>query len=403
MGGWMNVNPIAPRDENWKYTNLAPLFRKKFSVNHSTNSTLEYAKITPYLLQDCWHMVMVDGVYQPDFSSSELQEFCEFYGDSFGYQNKEQVKIDFAQHKLAELNHENARSGVGIVVKKGIKLAKPLQLLFMTTQENSITHYQNYIELQENATADILEHYVTLYASLEYCNNIVNHIFCAKGAQLTHYKLQNESSKSYHIAGTHSTALVDANYTMHNFSLGALVTRNDIVANLNASHSSANLYGIYYPINNQHIDNHTQINHNHANTTSDELYKGIADDQGRAVFRGKVVVKEGAFHSDAAQANHNLLLSNDAEIDPQPVLEIYNDDVKCSHGATISDLNESEIFYLTSRGMSEQNARTILLYNFLSTLFCDLKHSQLVEQLKQLVLQKIARHEDITYLKEVIV
>ncbi|HKK14379.1 MAG TPA: Fe-S cluster assembly protein SufD, partial [Gammaproteobacteria bacterium] len=202
----------------------------------------------------------------------------------------------------------------------------------------------------------------------EYLTNMITEVVAEPGAVIEHYKLERESPKGYHVAGTHVHQDRDSRYTSHHVTLGGRLVRNDIRADLAAEGADCTLNGLYVIGGRQHVDNHTRIDHRAPHTTSREWYKGVLDGRSRSVFDGRVVVHPDAQKTDARQTNNNLLLSRDAEADSKPQLEIYADDVKCSHGSTVGQLDRDSLFYLRSRAIDEQSARNVLVYAFAADL-----------------------------------
>jgi Fe-S cluster assembly protein SufD len=208
----------------------------------------------------------------------------------------------------------------------------------------------------------LIESFINL-THQSYLSTSVSEIFLAENAQLQLYKTQQESHQAYHFGGHYVHQSAQSKLTHHNFALGSLLARHEIISDLECS-AECELNGLYLGMQRQHLDNFTRIHHKHPNGISREFYKGILNDNARGVFQGRIVVAENAQKIDSQMTNRNLLLSNHAEIDTKPQLEIYADDVKCSHGVTVGQLDEKSIFYLKSRGIDEQSAKHILTYAF---------------------------------------
>ena len=206
----------------------------------------------------------------------------------------------------------------------------------------------------------------------------------AQNADLTLYKMQCESEKAYHFGGTYVKQARDARFTHHNFAFGGLLARCDIHTDLDHA-SECELNGLYLGVKRQHIDNHTRINHLKPNAISREFYKGVLDDRARGVFQGRVIVAEDAQKTDSQMNNRNLLLSDDAEVDTKPQLEIYADDVKCGHGVTVGQLDEKSIFYLQSRCIDEETARNMLTFAFANEMVDKIK----IKSLHDMVLEQV--------------
>jgi Fe-S cluster assembly protein SufD len=240
----------------------------------------------------------------------------------------------------------------------------------------------------QGSIATIVESYASVNESV-YLNNAVTEVIAQQDAVVTHYRLQQESEQAFHIATTQVFQERGSNYTSYAISLGAQLARHD----LNVKHGDQNIEttidGLYVVTGNQHCDNHTSMDHAHPHCTSHQVYKGILDGKGRAIFNGKVFVREGALLTDAHQLNKNLLLSPDAHVDTKPQLEILADDVKCSHGATVGQLEDEELFYLAARGISPERARALLTYGFAEDIISKIKLASVHKKLDQAVLDKL--------------
>jgi len=231
------------------------------------------------------------------------------------------------------------------------------------------------------ADIKVIETFVGL--DIAYLSAAVTEVFVGVNADVTLYKMQCESNKAYHFGGIYVKQAKHARFIHHNFAFGGLLARCDIHTDLDLA-SECELNGLYLGVNRQHIDNHTRINHLKPHGISRELYKGVLDDRARGVFQGRVIVAEDAQKTDSQMNNRNLLLSNDAEADTKPQLEIYADDVKCAHGVTVGQLDEKSIFYLQSRCIDQETARNMLTFAFANEMVDKIKiksvHDQALEQ-----------------------
>ncbi len=223
----------------------------------------------------------------------------------------------------------------------------------------------------------------------EYFNNTVTEIVTAKGARLEHYKLQQEGPRGFHIGNTSVRQHRDSQLASHAISLGGALIRNDIDTELAEEGANVLMNGLYMAAGHQHVDNHTCISHAKPHTTSTEHYRGVLDGHARGVFNGRVVVQPRAQKTEARQANANLLLSDDAEVDTKPELEIYADDVKCSHGASVGQLDENMLFYLRSRAIEEKTAKGLLTFAFADEVIKDIKFAPIRERLESVVVGKL--------------
>jgi Fe-S cluster assembly protein SufD len=252
--------------------------------------------------------------------------------------------------------------GLYLQLADGAALDRPLHLLFITAG-SGMAHVRNLVRLGQGSEATIIEHYVGTDDS-QALTTAVTEVQAAAGARLMRGKLQQESAAGYHIGGFYLDQARDSHALLHAVDLGGRLVRNDTHSRLAGAGAEVQLHGVYAPAGRQHMDNHTRIDHLQPQGTSRETYKGVLDGHGRGVFNGKIVVHPGAQKTDSAQTSAALLLSRNAEVDAKPELEIYADDVKCAHGATVGQLDEAAIFYLQSRGVDAATARSILTYSF---------------------------------------
>ena len=253
--------------------------------------------------------------------------------------------------------------GVVIELSRNAVVDLPIHLLYLASQPETSVHYRNLIVADENAQATVVEHYAGSEGA-SYLTNAVTTIIGGANSNVQHYKLQQESVKAFHVAGIHATQARDSRFTSHSIALGGAIARNDITSRLAAEGAECTLNGLYMVGGRQLVDHHTRIDHAKPRGTSREFYRGVLDGAARGIFNGKVVVHPDAQHTDAEQSNHNLLLSKAAEVDTKPQLEIFADDVRCNHGATVGQLDDNMMFYLRSRGIEADVAKALLIYAF---------------------------------------
>lgn len=261
---------------------------------------------------------------------------------------------------LAALNTALFRDGLMIEVAAGVTLDEPLYVVMGSTADDP-SYNRLLVQLGAGSRATIIEHHASVGSSV---SNSMTEIACGGDSHLTYAKLQAESASATHLASQHVAMERGARAELLHIDLGAKLARNDLHIELSGDGAEASAHGLFFADGSRHLDNHTRIDHRGSRTRSRELYRGIADGQGRGIFNGKVIVHAGAIKSDAHLSNQNLLLSRTAEIDTKPELEIYTDDVKCSHGATTGQLDANSIFYLRSRGIPEIEARRMLIAAF---------------------------------------
>ncbi|NOQ34943.1 MAG: Fe-S cluster assembly protein SufD [Methylococcaceae bacterium] len=355
------------REEEWRYTNVSAIEKKRFKPVEKTG-TINENLLKTYRLDDAWTMVFVDGYFSPEHSHtsglsdevelSSIADILETQAEKLKPYLGQAVSND--EHNFVAFNTAWFNDGVFLNIPAKQVLSKPIQLLHIVSQPDALVTTRNIIVAGKHSESEIIE---TFIGENAYLNAAVNEVFVEENAALTLYKLQSESTKSYHFGGTYVKQQPNSRFNHNSFSFGALLARNDVHTDLETA-SECSLNGLYLGVKRQHIDNHTRINHNKPHGISREFYKGILDNRARGVFQGRVVVVEDAQKTDSEMNNRNLLLSNDAEVDTKPQLEIYADDVKCAHGVTVGQLEEKSIFYLQSRGVDEETARNVLTFAF---------------------------------------
>ena len=358
------------KDENWKYTNLRSVTKSAYEFSDETEEKVSEVPAIPDL--DSIRLVFVDGLLQRSLCndsdlpagvlvselSTAVNERAELLQDKLG------SLLPGEPHGFLFLNGAFLNSGVVIEIADDVTLEKPIELLYLCSgAAERIVQPRNLVVAGACSRAQIIERAVGLQQS-RYLNNSVTEIFVGPRAELELSRVQEESAKATHIAGVFSSQKADSVLTVNTVALGGQLIRNDIHLSLDEPGATCHLNGLSVTDGRQHVDNFTQINHQVEQCTSRELFKGVLDGRSRNVFHGRIVVAKDAQQTDSEQQNQNLLLSRDAEIDTKPQLEIYADDVKCSHGATVGQLDENSLFYLRSRGIEEHTARGMLTYAF---------------------------------------
>lgn len=380
--------------EDWKYTDLTPLNSHVFECSLKKDS-LDKKSVSPFLLDANYSsMIFINGHYYPDLSSlkqhsdkvlvSSLSSAIHY--DPAAIETLLANDLPFSNATINALNAAFINDGCIIKLPDNEILDQPIQLLFIATSAHhveSMHHLRNYILMGKNTKASIIEHYVNL-TDTPYLRTVRNDFILQENAAVQHIKLQQESHHAYHISTTHAHLQKNSCINSFYIDLGGKMVRNDFNALLDGEGASCTLKGIYLATGKQHIDNHSKIIHAKPHTNSDEYFKGIIHDRARAVFNGKVLVEKDAQKSCAHQRNKNLLLSDKAEIDTKPQLEIYADDVQCSHGATVGQLDEIALFYLQSRGIGREAAKTLLTYGFLKDLVNQIELAPLKQRLNEL-------------------
>ncbi|RLA00746.1 MAG: Fe-S cluster assembly protein SufD [Gammaproteobacteria bacterium] len=386
----------AKKVEDWKYTSLWALAQQSSSHDADKFSLDAQQCDQIALLVDAYRLGIVDGEFSQGLSSVDaLPAGLSITSLSTSLTNVEHVlgkQVDLAKAGLTALNTMLMNEGVVVTVATDVHIEKPIELLVINSgnTEGLATHLRNVITLERNSKATIIEHYVGL-SDDNYFTNVVTEVVLAEKAELNHYKLQQESKNAFHIATLAAKQAANSQWKTNNISLGAKLARNDVHSQLLGEQAHVVMDGLYLVNNDQHIDNHTRIDHGVPNTTSEELYKGVLEDNSHAVFNGKVIVHKDAQKTDANQQNHNLLLSRGCEIDSKPEMEIYADDVKCGHGSTVGQINENQLFFLRARGLDEVSARSLLTYAFAVDVLERIPYEDIRQALSVVIEQRLPR------------
>jgi Fe-S cluster assembly protein SufD len=357
----------SARDEAWKYTSAASLEKRGFRPAMSTTS-LDALALEQLLIPglDCPRAVFVNGRFAAGLS--KLPKGVRVVAAGVADERLRallKAPEGWEDDVFLNLNTALFQDALIIELAPDTKLDGPFGLLHVSMPggEPASHHLRCVLKLGAHTQASFIERYVGLDDARHFTNSAMQ-VHLAAGAQLTHVRLQEESPQAFHVGRVLVRQAADSRYLSHNIQTGAAWARLDLATGLEAPGASTELNGLYAVNGRRHLDNHTHIDHLAPHTSSRELYRGVLDGHGRAVFNGKVRVEKHAAKTDSAQANHNLLLSPGAEIDTKPELEIYADDVKCAHGATIGQLDEQQLFYLRSRGLDADTARALLVGAF---------------------------------------
>jgi Fe-S cluster assembly protein SufD len=357
------------RDEEWKYTDLSALTARSFmqvpgDVQAATTEPLPHHALFDDL--GGHRLAFVDGRHAPGLSSiGPLPGGVRI--ESLGAAllrdpaALETWLADSRGHSaMAALNAAFMADGALVIVPAAVELAEPIHLVFLGATASTVQP-RNLIVVGEHSKCTLIEHYA---GSAPTFTNALTQAFLARDADVEYCKLQDEGERALHVGGTHVAQAQGSRFAGHSVSLGASLARHDVTAIFDGERCTATLDGLYLAGGRQHVDHHTRIDHAQPHGTSREHFRGILDGRSRGVFNGRIVVHPGAQQSDAWLTSRNLLLSADAEADTKPQLEIYADDVKCAHGATVGQLDENELFYLRSRGFDAAAARSVLTWAF---------------------------------------
>lgn len=365
----------TPRQESWKFTSLRPLERQSFGLAPALTAPVPAAAIPTVAPGGGSHrMVFLGGRYRPDLSDTgglppgatleSLGEALVRSPDGVAEHLGRTATLD--AHPLLALNLAFLTDGVVLRLARGTVVPRPVELVFLSNDDGlpAAWHPRILVLAEENAEATLIEHHVGL-GSAACFSNVVAEIVLDAGARLHHYKIQRESLSAIHLATTTAHVGRDATYDTFILNLGAALSRHEGRSVLEGTGTTCRISGAYAVRGTQHTDITTLIDHAKPRGTSREVVKGVIDGQARAVFQGKIIVRPDAQKTDGYQLNRALLLSDQAEIDSKPELEIYADDVKCSHGATAGELDDAQLFYLRSRGLPLERARALLIAAFL--------------------------------------
>lgn len=362
----------ATRDEEWRFTPLAPLFQHSF-VPAGGQHGLDLAALTPKLLAlpNAWRMVCIDGFVEHVLSRlSGLPAGCTVMSLHEAIKTKPELveaslarQAHFENNPFAALNTAFIQDGVFIHLAKNCVVEQPIHLVFVETGTGKMSFPRILVAAERHSKATIIETHQTIGLQAD-CTMAVSEYSLADEARLDHYRLNDVNKASFHFVSQHARLQRGSNFRSHSFTLGGGLVRNDLFAYLGSENAECTLNGLYVVDGSRLVDNHTTIDHTMPHCNSHEVYKGIIADKGKGVFNGKIFVRQDAQKTDAKQTNQTLLLSSDATIDTKPQLEIFADDVKCTHGATVGQLDAEMLFYLRSRGIGPEQAQAILTYAF---------------------------------------
>jgi Fe-S cluster assembly protein SufD len=377
------------RNEDWKYTNLRRLENRKFSLATSVPSA---AKSSEWIAGAGTRIVLLNGHYTPALSSASAHPpgVTVLTLGSWMEHEPREVAAFLSQHRarhtsaLENLNLAFSTDGVVVRVADGAAVDAPIYVVHQWSESSTqaMSHPRVVLVVGRNSRCTLVEQFLGA-DGLECFTNAVTTLRLDAGARVEHYRIQEESTRSFHIAHVDTSLQVDARYSCHDVALGASLGRVGLSTSLEGGGAHVALHGLFAPLGSQHLDAHTRIDHVAAHTTSEEDYRGIAGGRGRGVFNGKVIVRPDAQKIDARQSSRNLLLNEGAEIDTKPELEIYANDVKCSHGATTGQLDATALFYLRSRGLSESEARILLIRAFAESILRTIEHEPVRSWLEQ--------------------
>src|SRR5512135_461783 len=394
-------------EEEWKYTDVAAIGKRDtLAPDYIPPDPSSEAALYAWTLsqQDVHLMVFVNGHYSSELSAAvDLPEGVRLDSLADLLDSTADVpEMYFDQRHehtiFAALNNAFATDGAVLKLASGTELEKPLYLLFIASGHGAAIYPRNIVMAGESARATIIEHYFGMLEAHNF-TDAVTQISLGAGAEVRHCKLVQEGKDAFHVAGIHAEQAAGSRFVSHSFVLDGRLVRNDITSRLGGAECQCTLDGMYLLDGRQHADHHTRIDHLAPSGTSREYYRGILDGESHGVFNGKVVVHPYAIKTDAHQSNRNLLLSRQAEVDTKPQLEIFADDVRCTHGATVGQLDDASVFYLRSRGVDSESARSLLIYGFANDIIERIEVPDMRARIEHLVLDRLPQGEQI---KEVI-
>ena len=385
------------RHEEWKYTNLKPVFKYDYKIFPKTEKAIEFKDVRQYFLNevDTYKIVFINGVYSSWLSETTHVNYdvCTFSAALNRFQDSLDAhfsKVAPADEAMTALNTAFSRDGAFIRIPKNKKVNKPIEVVFFTTDEGTETFIQprNLIIAEEGSRVQIIERHQSLsdYSTL---TNVVTEIYTGKNAHVSLYKIQNDRKTASLVDNTSVHQERDSKVNVGTFSFGGKLTRNNLNFYMDGENIESHMDGITIIGEGQLVDHHTLADHRYPNCYSRELYKGIYDDNAKGVFNGKVMVHQDAQKTNAFQQNNNILLTDKSSVDTKPQLEIYADDVKCSHGCTVGQLDEDALFYLRTRGVPEKEAKAMLMYAFSNDALDHVAIPELKKKLNILIAKKL--------------
>jgi Fe-S cluster assembly protein SufD len=387
------------KNEDWHFTSVAPIVEAAYPPRLAPGGDVKPADLLPFTFgaRDWPTIVFVNGVFSPDLSSLDaLPDGVKVYDMASAFRQGDPVVekyvSKFAAYELntfTALNSAFIADGAVVRIAKEFEVDRPIHVLFVSdaiaakTQSNPRT----LIIAERQSKATVLESYVST-GEASYFTNAVTEVLLEDGANLSHLKIQRESPRAFHVGTIETEQKRDSHYQSFSFATGALLSRTNIYTTLDGEGAGATLNGLYMLDGEQHCDHQTKIEHAQPNCFSRELYKGILDGASHGVFNGKVFVDPIAQKTDGKQTNNVLLLSERAQVDTKPQLEIFADDVKCTHGATVGRIDETALFYMKSRGINKELARRLLTYAFAAEVLETIEVEAVRQELEAASLQR---------------
>ena len=387
------------KEEAWKYTSLNAILKNDFSVFPKKENAIEFSEVKKYFIHeiDTYKVIFVDGVFSSFLSSTTHDGLDVCLMSSALTKPKYKMVIDeyfnqiaSKEESLTTLNTAFALEGAYINIPKSKVVDKPIEIINFSTGSEAalLVQPRNLIIVGENAYVQIIERHQSLNEN-PVLTNSVTEIFAKKRAIVDYYKIQNDNLEASLIDNTYIAQKDQSNVSVHTFSFGGNLTRNNLNFYHQGEHIDSTLKGITIIEGKQHVDHYTLVQHATPNCESHQNYKGIYGDRSTGVFNGKIFVEREAQKTDAFQQNNNILLSDKATINAKPQLEIFADDVKCSHGCTIGQLDEKAMFYMQSRGIPKKEAKALLMYAFSNEVIESIKIPELKQRITKIIAMKL--------------
>ncbi len=393
------------RNEEWRFTNVAPIARTPFRLAGGDGARIDDRVLNGETLDPGWPRLAFTNARATSACSSAVGRqdslVIEPLADRLACEPKSLPPdltrhASFDQETFTALNTAFLDDGAYIVIPRKLVLEDPIHLIFVSTAggngDATVSHPRTLIVVEPGSQATIIESYVGL-ADGVYLTNAVTEIVVGEDAVIDHYKIVREEPRSYHVGATQINLSRNSTASSHTISIGGALVRNNITAVLDGEGAQCTLNGLYVTCGREHVDNHLRVEHAKPHCDSREFFKGVLDDNSRGVFTGRIIVHPDAQKTDAKQTNMNLLLAEGARVDTKPQLEIFANDVKCTHGATIGQLEADAIFYLRSRGLAEETARGVLIHAFAGESVEKIRPQPLRRQLQRILLERLPHGE----------
>lgn len=406
---WQAYTLPGRKTEDWKYTNLNALKKRDFFTQALPKAAegIDLAGCFNIPGLDAETLVFVNGEFNADLSSYSTAPKAGVAIVRFSEANTEQQALisekingsfELENHGFAALNSKCLNEGVLVHVSANTQTDKPVHIVSLTTHSESdfSVNARALVVLEKSAEAAVFEHFASDSEKQENFTNSLTEFFIGENASLKHYRLQEEQESSLHVGGVHARLEKNARLNSFYLALGSLIKRIDVTVTYAGEGAEATINGIYLPKNKQHIDFHTCIEHAVPHCNTHEVFRGIVADESRAVFNGRIHIHRDAQKTEAYLSNKNLLTSNKAEVDTKPELEIYADDVRCAHGATIAQLDPTSVHYLKTRGVSQDEALVMLSFGFINELLGELKLEPIANYFRPKLAASFSRDPELT-------